>query len=115
VPSLSLPRPRVLTPDVQARIVRGLAEGSYLASACRAAGISTDTWYYWRRLCKNGVAHAQVYAGFYGACARASAVVEASALEVVRSGRPDWRRAAWFLERRFPERWGKRAAIKHKG
>jgi hypothetical protein len=60
----------VLTPDIQARIVRALAEGSYLSTACRVAGISADTWYYWRRLCKNGVAHAQVYAGFYGACAR---------------------------------------------
>jgi hypothetical protein len=105
----------VLTTDVQARIVRALAEGSYLSTACRAAGISTDTWYYWRRLCKIGVAYAQVYADFYGACARASAVVEASALAVVRSGRPDWRGAAWFLERRFPARWGKRATIKHKG
>src|SRR5437763_19752 len=101
-----LTRPRVLTPDVQARIVGALAEGNYLSTACRAAGISTDTWYYWQRLCEAGVEHAQAYADFYGACAHASALVEASALAIVQSGRPGWKGSAWFLERRYPRRWG---------
>lgn len=106
-----LDRPRVLTPQVQAAIVQALAEGSYLNAACRAAGTTKDCFNYWRRLYESGAEHAQVYTVFYTACARASAIAEGRALDVVRSGQPGWQGPAWFLGRRFPERWGRRRII----
>ena len=102
----SLPdRPRVLTDAVQAEIVRYVAEGNYFEVACRAAGVSRDTVDYWRKLYEAGAEHAQVYADFFGALARAQAIAEVQAVRCVRSGRFGWQGDAWFLDRRFRARW----------
>ncbi len=103
-----LDRPAVLTPEVQKEIVRLLGEGNYLAVACRAAGTTRQTFHYWKRLFLDGVEHAQVYAAFFEACDRALAEGETNALARLRTGRPGWQAAAWFLGRRYPRRWAAR-------
>ena len=104
----TLDKPAVLTPQVQRQIIASLRAGAYVALACRVVGISVRTYYYWRRLVAGGAAHAQRFAPFYAECDRVSANAEAEAVDRLRRGEPDWRAAAWWLERRFPQRWGKR-------
>jgi hypothetical protein len=104
----TIDKPTVLTPQVQRQIIASLRDGAYVGLACRLAGISVRTYYYWRRLVADGAAHAQRFAPFYAGCDRVSANAEAEAVDRLRLGRPDWRAAAWWLERRFPQRWRKR-------
>lgn len=101
-----LDRPRALTVEVQQEIVRLMAEGNYFAPACRAAGITREAVDYWRRLYEDGVEHAQIYADFFSALARAQAIAETTAVRSIRSGRMGWQGDAWFLERRHRNRWG---------
>lgn len=102
----SLPdRPAVLTPKAQRKIVDLLVQGNYLSTACSVAGISVQTFNYWRRLFEDGAEHAQIYADFFAAVKAAGAVAEAESLGRVRAGVMGWQGSAWFLERRFPQKW----------
>lgn len=103
-----LARPTVLSPEVQLAIVTALAEGNYLATACQAAGITYSGFRWWQKRWEEGDPVAQRFADFFESVNRASAVAERSALGGVRAGSPGWQGEAWFLERRFPRRWGKR-------
>ena len=104
-PAGRLARPTVLTPGVQAAIVAALARGSYLTTACQQSGITPGTFYYWSRRLRSGDPAALVFAGFFSAVDRASAVAEIEALRQLQAGGPDWLTHAWFLSRRFPQRW----------
>jgi len=54
-----------------------------------------------------------VYSDFAEAVARARAEAEIAAVARIRERAHDgtWQADAWFLERAFPERWGRRGAI----
>jgi transposase len=104
----SLERPAVLTPDIQREIVQRLVTGSYLSVACRAVGIHISTFNHWRLRWEKGDPDAQAYADFFAACARASSVAESNAVAAIYEGAGAWQGRAWFLERRFPQRWGKK-------
>lgn len=105
-----LPRPTSFTPDAQAAIVDAVARGNYLATACERAGITYSAFTYWRRLVESGDPNAQAFSDFFAAIKKAVAAAECNALESLRSGMPGWQSQAWFLERRFPKRWGAKAA-----
>ena len=106
-----LDRPAALTPKVQTEIVDALASGNYLSTACLAAGITVETFYYWKRLCESGAEHAQKYFDFFSSVKRASATAELAAISDLRRGAPGWQANAWFLERRFVSRWAKRDIV----
>jgi hypothetical protein len=107
-------RPTALTPKVRDVIVMAVAEGCPLGSACAAAGVSATAGYEWLRRGRGQGArpNAPVYAQFADALARAEAESEAA---LVRhwyvAAASDWRAARDLLARRFPERWGKSAAV----
>jgi transposase len=105
--STDLARPYVLTAETQATIIELLAQGNYVTTACARAGITRFCFYHWRRRWEAGDPDAQKYDDFFNACEKASAQAEASALVEVRAGAPGWQGNGWFLERRFPKRWGK--------
>lgn len=101
-------RPAALTPECQKLIVGYLAEGNYLETACRASGITSATFRHWRQRAEQGDPDAQQYADFFAVCKTAMAVGEVNALREVKSGRQGWQGSAWYLERRYPGRWGKK-------
>jgi hypothetical protein len=110
-----LERPTVFDAATRERIVSLLALGSFAATACRAAGVSYQGYRRWQRMWEEGDPKAERFAGFFEAAARASAMAEVEALSKVRSGRPGWRSSAWFLGRRFPGRWGRKARLIPRG
>ncbi len=112
-------RPDLLTDEVQRTIVGALRLGHYMETAAALAGVNKDTVYGWL---KRG---ARVRAGrvppskqtdfdkraaaFSDAVSRAMAEAESILLGyIARAAAEDWRAAAWRLERRAPERWGRR-------
>lgn len=103
-------RPTKLSPEVTERILEGLRAGAYAETAAAAAGIGRSTLYRWLQLGEDPDAPAE-FREFRDAIKRAEAEAEAEALEVIlAASRKSWQAAAWYLERRHPDRWRNRTA-----
>lgn len=101
-------RPSKLTAERLDRVLAGLRVGATLARACAAAGISDDTLRRWRSRRPD----------VRTAVERAEAEQALHCLQMIAAAAPkDWRAAAWLLERRFPEHYGRvsRKRLEHGG
>ena len=102
-------QPTKLTPELHADIVRTIKAGNYIETAAAMAGINRDTFREWVR---QGVRHPK---GKYGSFAKdiEQAMAHAEVIDVLgirKAGEKEWTARAWLLERRFPDRWGKRGS-----
>ena len=107
-------RPTKLTPEVQDRIIQALKAGNYVETAAEYAGIGKTTFYRWME--QGAKASRGIYREFRDAVTRARAEAEARNVAIIQKAAPDdWRAAAWWLERAFPDRWGPRQKLEHSG
>jgi hypothetical protein len=107
-----------LTPEVHAKIVGALRDGSYVDTAAAYAGISRPTLYRWLDKGDNAAAklengeelteNEELYLAFR------DDVEEARAIAMVRNvhfittaAQTTWQAAAWWLERSNPQMWGR--------
>ena len=120
-----MPRPTKLTPAVQKNITDALMAGNYFDAACQYAGISERTGYNWMERGRNETVRREnprvkegteqwdaeeIYVQFFQAVSHATAHVEVGTIaKIKRLGDDDWRALAWFMEHRYPDKWGKRA------
>lgn len=94
------------TPERQQAVLQALSVGATHRLACHYAGISHECLYNWLRLGERG---RQPYADFSAAMKKAEgqaaigwlAKIEASA------NAGEWQAAAWKLERRYPDEYGR--------
>jgi len=93
-----------LTPSIRARIVELLEAGNYPSTACTNAGVSETQFYDWMNRAVNSI---EPFATFAADVRVASAKAEHAALSTLRAMPLGWQAQAWFLERRFRERWAK--------
>ena len=95
-----------LTPDVQKRVVEAIRAGNYKEVAARYAGIGESTFYEWL---KRGASHRVGYVEFAEAVKNAEAEAEVRDVALIeKAAMENWTAAAWRLERRYPDRWGRR-------
>lgn len=108
-------RPTKLTPERQELIIKALREGNYIEAACGYAGVGTSTFYEWME--RGRTASRGVYAEFADAVEKARAEAEMRNVQVIqRASKDTWQASAWWLERSFPDRWGRRVQdVKHSG
>lgn len=98
-----------LTPELQALVVAHLAAGNYLETAAQAAGVDKTTLYDWL---KKGSTGKEPYAGFSHAVVDAQAKAEARDVQRMDAhGFTNWQAVAWRLERRHPDRWGRKERV----
>lgn len=94
-------------------LVRLLRQGSWRNVACRRVGIDPKTLRNWLTYAEKGD---ERYLPVRAAILEAEAEVE---LEAVRrigaAAREDWKADAWWLEKRYPKRYGSRARLEHSG
>ena len=103
-------RPTKLTPDVQDLIVDGINAGLTFGLTCARAGVNPATFYRW--LEKGETAKSGVYSEFCDTVSRAKADSALRLVSQITLQAPtDWRAAAFLLERRFPDDYGKRSEI----
>lgn len=105
-------RPEIITRELIGEICNYIAAGYSYSAAAKLAGIAESTFFRWRAMGQLEGAE-DIYVVFYLEVEEASAFSEAEALQLVRSSaikERNWRAAAWFLERRFPEKYQKRIA-----
>ncbi len=108
---MALGRPTKLTPDVQTEIVKRVGMGVSPEVAAQTQGINRATYYEWMARGRVGAGdetthRSQPFADFHDAVKAADADAEAHCLGVIRVATNDsWQAAAWWLERKHPERW----------
>lgn len=99
-------RPTKLTPEVQDRIVTAIRAGNYMETAAAFAGIARSTFNEWVR--RGADEEEGPYAEFHDAVHQALASAEARDVALIgQAAQKEWQAAAWRLERRTPERWGR--------
>jgi hypothetical protein len=86
-----------------------IASGNYVKTACDIVGISETTYYDWMQ---KGKAGKKPYAKLSEAIKKAEAVAEAKRVQtILEASEEQWQAAAWYLERRYPDRWGKKVNV----
>jgi transposase len=89
-------------------IASALSEGLTFESACECGGVSKQTGYDWL---KRGEAGEEPFLTFSDAVKKAQALGEYALVRTIQDATvKHWQAAAWLLERRFPERWGRRVS-----
>lgn len=116
-------RPTDLTPATQRRIVRALKAGATFKLAAQYGGISYNTFNEWRKRGKAELDRAdgarvhtdireseRPFVEFYEATKKAEADAAIKWLEEIDKAAKagNWPAAAWKLERRYPEEYGRR-------
>lgn len=116
------------SPEIHKKIIEALRAGNYVQVTCDYAGIDTATFYKWM---KRGEKGQKPFDQFFSAVREAQAQGEMKhVVNIDRCGLgrpaqydqqgkliqaaidPDWKASSWVLERKFPERWGKRDQLK---
>jgi transposase len=97
-------RPTKLTRDLERSYLDALRRTRYLETAADLAGIHRVTL---KRWLKRGRREPGPYREFCIAVKKVLAESEANNVGEIESAE-EWQASAWLLERRFPERWGRK-------
>lgn len=115
-------RPSKLTPRLRERIALAVSSGASYRAAAASAGVAESTLHLWlaRGRAEQGAARRARgearYVLLVEAVEQASARAEVRAAALFsRAAENDWRAAAWFLERRDPQTFGRRLSVEHTG
>jgi len=116
-------RPSSLSPEVHQAVITAVQAGNYLDTAAAFAGVSRDSLHEWarrgarerRRIDRGEPPRLEEtpYLEFSDALKRALAQAEvADVAQIAKASTEHWQAAAWMLERKFPQRWGRHATVR---
>jgi transposase len=120
-------RPTKLNAETHTTIINAITAGAYIETAAAHAGIHKDTLYDWL---KKGRQHSQqetngekltekqqALARFSDAIEKALGDAELRDIAIISKAAAEgaWQASAWRLERKFPDRWGKRSHVELTG
>lgn len=120
-------RPTKLNPEVQQRIIEALRAGNYQDAAAAYAGIHEATFHNWmnrgreeeRRVMDGEKPDAKEapFREFFVAVEKARSEAEVrNVMHIQRAAQEGtWQAAAWFLERSYPRKWGRKDRHEHTG
>ena len=94
-----------LTTELIEKISTEIENGSYQKVAARKCGVGESTFYGWMEKAEGGVDGQ--FKELLESVKKASAVAESRAIQTILAD-DSWQSKAWYLERRFPERWGRK-------
>lgn len=106
-------RPSKFTPEIRKALIDAITAGLTYTHACQIVGIDYTTFNLWRN--KGQEDTKGDYFDFFNALTRAETITSTSMMAQIRkASTEDWRAAAWWLEHRYPEEYGKQR-IEHTG
>lgn len=114
-------RPTKLNDQTHEAIVTAVRNGNYVETAAQAAGIDPATFYRWMERGEADIENdvASPFREFCEAVEKAKAESEKIDLDLIAkaAGEGNWQAAAWRLERRFKDKWGRndKMKIEHAG
>lgn len=108
-------RPTKLTDEAEHDFLVALNQGAYIETACNYAGVARDTYYGWIERARKAreksgklTVSEKRLVEFSDKVKKVLAATEMRDLERIKSAaESQWQAAAWRLERRYPERWGR--------
>ena len=99
-----------LDPKVQERIVQAIRAGNFTGVAAGYAGIGRRTFYRWMQWGEQN--KSPEYRAFWEEVKDAEYEAEVRAVAMVQKHMADsWQAAMTYLERKFPERWGRKDRV----
>jgi hypothetical protein len=115
-------RPTKLTKQLQEQIVMTLRMGNYIETAAAFAGLNKVTLYEWLKRGraeinrvgegdhgKKVAKHEEIYVDFTNAVGVAMAEAELRDNQIIyNAAKNDWKASAWRLERKYPNKWGRK-------
>ena len=110
------PIPRKLNQGMIDALELAFAKGNYAITACHLVGISENCFYTWLEQAKKDdedglTPDKSLYVRLSESLKRAEALAESRLVDVVREAavkKKEWLPAMTFLERRHPDRWGRK-------
>jgi transposase len=100
-----------LTPEVHEKIVSAIRAGNYARVAAEYAGVGERTFYRW--LQRGQEAQRGIYRQFWQAVKKAEREAEVRAVAIIQKHMEDnWQAAMTYLERKYPDRWGRRDRLR---
>lgn len=102
-------RPSKATDEIMKKVLDGIKAGLSYQGACGLARISFNTFNSWRKAGER--ADSGKFFEFLKELSYAEAIAEAEQLKKIKDD-PDTKYACWILERRHPDRWGKKEQVK---
>ncbi len=100
-------RPTKLNDEVTDKLVKAIAQGNYYEAACAYAGIDYRTFRNW--MTEGEQAKDGEYFQFFHTIKKAEAHAELKMVQEWQKHTPNnWQAIATFMERRYPDRWGRR-------
>ena len=89
-------------PELVNEIIKYIEAGNYQKTACEAVGISEETFYTWMKEKPE----------FSESIKKAeSKAIARNVMIIQKAAQTSWQAAAWFLERKDYERWGRKELI----
>lgn len=100
-----------LTPDRAARIIQAVKAGNFLNVAAKFANIGERTLSRWLSKGRDhqDTGRTTIYSTFLRDVDAAECAAEVFAVAQIRQAAAEnWTAAAWYLERKYPDRWGRK-------
>lgn len=97
------------TPEIGDKFVEIVRRGNFRESACAQVGITPPTMRRWLRMASEG--HEQLREWVRKLDQAEAEAEDVMVVAIRRAAIKDWRAAAWYLERRGPQRWGFKAQV----
>lgn len=123
-------RPVKLTKKLQEEILKVIRSGNYIETACAYVGINKSTFYDWLKKGARELDRVEAnprasvtkdmrkYVDFSQEIDSALAYAEIRDVAIIgKAAEENWQASAWRLERKFPDRWGRKDkyALEHSG
>ena len=100
-------RPSKLTEEVKTKLVEAISQGNYYEAACSYAGITYATFRNWMN--EGAEATEGEYFDFFDTIKKAESEAELRMVKEWQKHVPNnWQAIATFMERRYPDRWGRK-------
>lgn len=109
-------RSKLLNKDIRDNIIKLINDGNYIETACVACGITKQTFFNWLHKAESGGGGNgnQIYIDFFVELKKAEAHNIAENVKLIQeAGRKpqNWMASAWLLERKYPEKFGRRMEL----
>jgi len=99
-------RTTILSEVIQDAMAEAIRNGNYASTAADACGIGRSTHYEWMDKGEQGI---EPYAEYADTIKKAEAEAEMNAIQNIQThAAENWTASAWYLERKFPEKWGRK-------